>query len=759
MKIKEKIIELRKEGYYAKEISEILQIDYRKVVLEEEKRIIEQGLLTEEDINEGKKKRRRRKLESNPLAMKVFELKKQGFTDNAIARMLTIEIAQTTVSKYVREGISLGIIDEDEISIARIELKKLEKEQNPDRKRVLEGLRRGELDTEIAKDTIVGDIQVGNIRKSLVKEGLITQEEIDEARQKKMEEQRRRDEDSKKEEDKIIDKEKLLSYLILGYDTIDVKKKMGKPSKETYEQAMNQLIEEKRITLEEIREYRNKKEMKDKEIVFQELKRGMVQREIAKIIKTSVSRTQTYIEKVKKEKNISDEDILRWKNEKESSAEKRKNAVLDGLKKGLTSKEIVNQYPKQKLTVPNVKNIIRLLIEEGIITKGKIQEYRQKRIEENKRKNEGKLNQFEKEMLNYLKNGYEKKEILDLSGKSKDYINMVIRKLKEKGKITEEEIEQARIRRKEEEEKAEQKKAIQEMEQQSNRLKREIDSEIRFGKKPSQEKLEKMREYINLCQERYQKENITRPELLYLGQVLQKVEIKERDLLQFVRLAISIGEYQEALNFVRLVQEEQTRNFSESRRQKVKKLEEVLSKANKVQQALQTIKKGNTNTEVLSNVTGLSKDEINVLKIRITRKPIRIAGPIKRRKILDVLITDKDPAKIQKELEINDFEMDDMKEQMFEYKQQKKKYKKATSEQEKQEIQEQIEKNTRTRVVVLYTKIGKKPEFIAKVLKKQPEEIQEDLAYAIEKGIILEEQLQGIDPLNYCSNLREQAIL
>ena len=103
--------------------------------------------------------------------------------------------------------------------------------------------------------------------------------------------------------------------------------------------------------------------------------------------------------------------------------------------------------------------------------------------------------------------------------------------------------------------------------------------------------------------------------------------------------------------------------------------------------------------------------------------------------------------------------MDDMKDQMFEYKQQKKKYKKATSEQEKQEIQEQIEKNTRTRVVVLYTKIGKKPEFIAKVLKKQPEEIQEDLAYAIEKGIILEEQLQGIDPLNSCSNLREQAIL
>lgn len=224
-----------------------------------------------------------------------------------------------------------------------------------------------------------------------------------------------------------------------------------------------------------------------------------------------------------------------------------------------------------------------------------------------------------------------------------------------------------------------------------------------------------MREYINLCQERYQKEKITRPELLYLEQVLQKVEIKERDLLQFVKLAISIGEYQEGVNFVRLVQEEQTRNFSESERQKVEKLEEVLSKANKVQQALQIIRRGNTDTAVVSNVTGLSKDEINMLKIRTAGKPIRIAGPIKRRKILEVLITEKDPVKIQQEIEISDFEMDDMKEQMYQYKQQKRKYEKTKSKEEKQEIGEQIE-----------------------------------------KGIIEKEQLEGIDPLVSCSRaLRE----
>ena len=116
--------------------------------------------------------------------------------------------------------------------------------------------------------------------------------------------------------------------------------------------------------------------------------------------------------------------------------------------------------------------------------------------------------------------------------------------------------------------------------------------------------------------------------------------------------------------------------------------------------------------------------------------------------------------KIQEEIDISDFEMEDMQEQKFEYKQQKRNIKKATSEQEKQEIQEQIEKNTRTRVVVLYTKIGKKPEFIAKVLKKEPEEIQEDLDYAIEKGMIKEEQLQGIDPLVSCSKtLREELTL
>ncbi len=704
MEIKEKIIALRKEGYSVKKISEMFQIDERKIY-KEYKKILEQNLLTEGDIEEGKKKKRRRALENNSLIMKIFELKKQGVSGVEIAKKLNI--SNTTISKYTKEGIELGIIDEEEIKKAKMKRKELKKK-----------------------------------------------EKIEEARQKAKEDRGKKGEDAlENEKERNIDKEKLLSCLILGYNGRTIKSKLGILSGEKYQQVVNELIKEKRITKKEMREYRKKREEQEKETVFEELKKGKLQSQIAEIIKETEWVTRKIIKKVKEEKNISDEDILRWKNEKENSAEKEKKMVLEGLIKGLSYKEMIEENQKEKLTSQKIQYCIDRLVREGGITREKIKEYRQAR-------NKERLTLFEKEMLNYLKNGYGKKEILDLSGKSRVYVNTTIRKLKEKGKITEEEIKQARIRRKEEKEKAEQKKAMQEIEQQVNKLKREIDSEIRFGKNPSQEKLEKMREYINLCQERYQKENITRPELLYLGQVLQKVEIKERDLLQFVKFAISIGEYQEALNFVRLVQEEQTRNFSESGRQKVKKLEEVLSKANKVKQALQIIKRGNTNTAVLSNATGLSKDEINILKIRTIGKPIRIAGPIKRRKILEVLITEKDPVKIQEEIDISDFEMEDMQEQKFEYKQQKRNIKKATSEQEKQEIQEQIEKNTRTRVVVLYTKIGKKPEFIAKVLKKEPEEIQEDLDYAIEKGMIKEEQLQGIDPLVSCSKtLREELTL
>ena len=59
--------------------------------------------------------------------MKIFELKKQGVSGVEIAKKLNI--SNTTISKYTKEGIELGIIDEEEIKKAKMKRKELKKKE------------------------------------------------------------------------------------------------------------------------------------------------------------------------------------------------------------------------------------------------------------------------------------------------------------------------------------------------------------------------------------------------------------------------------------------------------------------------------------------------------------------------------------------------------------------------------------------------------------------------------------------------------
>ncbi len=53
--IEKNIVELLKEGYYLKEISEKLQKDYNEI-LDKKKKIMEEGNLTQEDIIKRERK-------------------------------------------------------------------------------------------------------------------------------------------------------------------------------------------------------------------------------------------------------------------------------------------------------------------------------------------------------------------------------------------------------------------------------------------------------------------------------------------------------------------------------------------------------------------------------------------------------------------------------------------------------------------------------------------------------------------------------
>lgn len=455
--IEENIIELLKEGYSLKKISEKLQKGYNEI-LKKKKKLIEEGNLTEEDITRGKENKKRRELEANLTVQKILRYKRRGMSDNAISKMAGINMKRPQVSEYVRNCIQLGLITKEEIEKAKEKKEKEDKDKDPNRKRVLEGLRLGELDTEIAEDTTVGYQQVKNIRLSLIEEGIITQEEIDRARQNaKMNKQQQKEESNLDNE--AIDEEQLLGYLILGYDTYTIRMKMQISDINQYRGIVTKIEEEKRITEQEIREYRERKEKEDKEKVLEGLKNGMSQRAIAKYIDTTLDRTQTYIKKVKQEQGISDEDITCWKNGQETSLKKRKVVVLEGLRQGLTRTEIIQRYPEQELKTTDVENYRNILIREGIITEEEIVKYRKLR-EKEKRESKPELTDFEKIILNYLKKGYEAKEIADLTNRSVSGIFGVISRVKKKGEITDEEIKQARMQRKENEKKKEQENRI-----------------------------------------------------------------------------------------------------------------------------------------------------------------------------------------------------------------------------------------------------------------------------------------------------------
>ncbi len=688
-------------------------------------------------MTEEKKIEEQKKLLANPMVVKVLQYKKEGMSDGSISKLPDISWKQQTVSTYVKRIIEAGLITKEEIDQAIEKRKQREKENDPNRKRVLEGLRVGETDKMIANDTTVGEAQVRMIRKTLVKEGVITEEEI-----KKAKEKRNKQEQIENQIKYRLTEKEVLQYLKLGYENFEVRREKPNFDTKEYKKTIKQLLKKNKITEKEIEENKEKRQQSIKERILEALKEGMSLRYMATSIGFSLDRdrVKTFIKRIKEEENITDQDILRWKQQNESSIEKKKEFVLEGLKKGWTNVEISEKYSRNGLSPANVSFYKTILLSESKITEEEINQVKIEKKEKQKR-NDFDLSEESRNVLNSLRKGFLKEEIASFLGIEPKNVKNKMDYLKKIGRITNEEILQARKKR------AEEKKA-QDKIIEKEQLKRAIEQEVRLDKSMNAEKKVKIREYILMCLDLYQKENIPIAELEFLKQAMRKINIIDDELIKFARITIKVGKYEDALKMIETVKSKEQRNDKKTASgEKIKKLKSILEKVCKVQKAIQMMQKGNTNSEVLSSITGLSKDEINILKIRLQRKKIKILGVINRRKILELLVMDKDLDKIRADLEMTDLEAEDIQEQKIEYKRFKAQYKKATEE-EKVKWEKEMEQKIRVRIIVLYTKLGVKPEMIAKMMKLKPEEIEKDIQFALEQGgLIKQEELQGINPL------------
>ncbi len=222
-----------------------------------------------------------------------------------------------------------------------------------------------------------------------------------------------------------------------------------------------------------------------------------------------------------------------------------------------------------------------------------------------------------------------------------------------------------------------------------------------------------------------------------------------QDRIEVVWKYISIGKYKEALDIIRSRYQLKSGIESKEENENLIKLEKLLVKACKVQTAIMMIKEKHKNIKIedISNSTGLSKEMIAIIKMKLEDKRVKMLTISRREIAISELLKGKNSIYIQNMLNISDLEMIDIENQS--------KYRQILPE--KRDFEAQIKQDSVTRVVVLVTKLGKKPEIIAKALNLKLEVVEECLKNALKVGLIKDNELQGIDLLDYgISNDKER---
>ena len=632
------IIKLLKKGYSFNKIATELKIDYKEI-LKIKKDMIETGKLTEQDIKDWKQAEKIESLKNNVIAQKIFEYKKQGLSSEEISKKPGINLSRSSVDNYLEEGIKFKLITQEEINNAKYEKVKNRRMQDPLTIKIIEGLKRGETYKEISRNIPISDSQIKNITQWLIEEKVITQKQIDEAKEKYKNEPKQKENNTE-----ILEEQQIIDYLTLGYDNFDIRMRHPKLDNEVFLSMQNELIENKKITRKEIKKYRQKRKEKDKTEIVKMLKKGITQKDIAKELLITDVRMQTYLKEIRKEQNISKEDIKKWKDNLEDSMKNKKIAVLEGTRLGWSVQEIVDKNPELNLTYANVVDIRKVLVKEKTLAKGKIQEYKK-----NKKQNEEiyhELNELEKNVLAYLKKGLQAREIVEKTNKSRGYIFEIIARLKKRGNITEQEIKKCREQRKN-----------------------------------------------------------------------KKLSIKIKDKNHF-----------------------KTGTFSKLDEKNMEKLKTYFNNAEKIKRAMQIIKNGNNNTEIINEVTGLPKEYIDILKIKLNQKDVKFLNINKREKIIGLLLQYKNLKELYQKLQMTDLEIRDIEEQTV-YRNKKLHTKKINNEIE-------IKQDSLTRIVVLYTKLGKNKEDISEILGMKENEIESILNNALETGMIKNNELQGVNLLD-----------
>ncbi len=314
-------------------------------------------------------------------------------------------------------------------------------ERDLDKQDTLEMLKQGVAHAEIARELGRSTQYIVNLKNELVAEGLVTTEEVENARKKAIEQKRELKKSAgrkisiEKETLKNEKKAKILEKLNSGMTVLEISKKLGIPIT-TVKRYIAELVSDGKIVERSIvsQKDRNKEEsIKRNNLILADIQTGKyTNNQLAKKYNVSSSLISTLAQgkyekliapspkKLKsKKKFIPNPDAILSEEEKQ---------VLDYLLEGQNYNFISKKMGISQSEVVSITNMLKV---KGAISSEQIKNAR-----------EDKLKKDEEDVINLLKRGYTQ---ADIKIQKRDTINLsrMISKLKNEGRITDEEIKNA----------------------------------------------------------------------------------------------------------------------------------------------------------------------------------------------------------------------------------------------------------------------------------------------------------------------------
>lgn len=238
-------------------------------------------------------------------------------------------------------------------------------------------------------------------------------------------------------------------------------------------------------------------------------------------------------------------------------------------------------------------------------------------------------------------------------------------------------------------------------------------------------------------------------EIKSIEQETLKLNGNNINIIEVVNQHISAGEYEEALKFVRARHQFNNITVSKEIEEKLKNLETSLVRACKTQTAIRMLNAGNNNIIAISELTGLSKEIVAILKMKLKKEKIKFVSLNTREKAISELLKYKSTYEIQQQFGINDVEIADIENQT--------RYRRMWKK-EKQNFEVKVKQDSKTRIIVLATKLGIKEDSIAKELNLDVMTVENYLKDALKVDLIKENELHGINLLDYGISSKREII-